>query len=125
MWWRLAFPLVFMFGPRVIPRVVRTLYVVWKLIFDRRVPLLLRLLVPATLIYFATLGLRLPPVLSLGGYILVLSVAVWALLNLAPHEVVEGYAPWRAKARTERRSGGTSRVVEGSARVVDEDEPAK
>ena len=60
MWWRLAFPLVLMFAPRVIPRVARTVRLVWKLIFDSRVPLLLRLLVPGSLVYFLTPFARLP-----------------------------------------------------------------
>ena len=125
MWWRLAFPLVLMFAPRVIPRVARTVRLVWKLIFDSRVPLPLRLLVPGSLLYFLTPFARLHPV-GLVGYILVLLLAIWVLLNLAPRHVVEGYAPWRVRERTESDSKkDSSQVVEGSYRVVDEDEPTK
>ena len=121
MWWRLAFPLVFMLAPRLIPRLVRTAYLVWKLSFDRRVSLLLRLLLPATIIYFVTPIARIPLVGPV-GYLLVLSAAVWLLLNLAPQDVVASYAPWRAGTKPE---GGPvrdpSKVVEGSYRMADDD----
>ena len=125
MWWRLAFPLLFFFGPRLIPRMTRVAYLVWKLSFDSRVPLLLRLLVPATLAYFATPFSRIPYV-GLAGYIPVLSLAIFILLNLAPPQVVESYAPWRARRRTTHPSEkDPSKVVEGSSRLVDEEEPPK
>ena len=125
MLWRLVFPFVLMFAPRLIPRLVRTAYLVWKLSFDSRVSLLLRLLVPATIIYFVTPIARIPLVGPV-GYLLVLSAAVWLLLNLAPQDVVATYAPWRAGTRPD---GGPdrdpSKVVEGSYRVADDDKPDK
>lgn len=126
MWWRLAFPLMFFMGPRLIPRLVRTVYVVWKLTFDHRVPLLLKLLVPATLLYFVLPLSRLPYV-GLAGYLVLLSFAIFLLLNLSPRDVVYGYAPWRAKQRPSTGSGEkhSSRVVEGSYEVVDEEESTK
>ena len=125
MWWRMAFPLVFILAPRLIPPVARRVYLVWKLTFDHRVPLLLRLLVPGTLVYFLTPVGRLPLVGPV-GYLLVLSLAIWALFNLAPRHVVGSYAPWRAKGRTEERSKKeSSGVVEGSYHLVDDEEPTK
>ena len=126
MWWRLAFPVVMIMGPRLIPRLVRTVYVVWKLTFDRRVPALLKLLLPATLLYFALPLSRLPYV-GPAGYLVVLSIAVFLLLNLAPSDVVYRYAPWKAKHRpaTDSSVKHASHVVEGSYHVVDEEEPPK
>ena len=125
MLWRLAFPFVFFFAPRLIPRITRVAYLVWKLSLDSRVPLLLRLLVPATLVYFATPFSRFPYV-GLAGYIPVLSLAIFFLLNLAPPRVVESHAPWRARQRTTHSSEkDPSRIVEGSSRLVDEEEPTK
>ena len=125
MLWRMVFPLVMMFTPRLVPRVVRTAYLVWKLIWDGRVPLLLRLLVPATLIYFLTPFARIPMV-GLVGFILLLLLAVFVLFNLAPREVVEEHAPWRASRRPEGRSEkGSSRIVEGSHRLENEEEGSK
>ena len=123
MWWRMALPIVFMFAPGLIQRLVRTAHLVWKLSFDRKVPLLLKLLVPATLIYFLTPVARVP-YLGPVGYALVLWVAVSILLSLAPRDVVEFHAPWRARGDSRPRSEkGPERVVEGSYRLVDDDKP--
>ena len=92
MWFRFAFPLLMILAPRLIPRFVKTGYVVWKLLFDSRVPLLLRLLVPASLIYFVHPISRLP-YLGPIGFLVLLFLASFILLNLAPRDVVEGYAP--------------------------------
>ena len=123
MWWRLAFPLVMILGPRLIPPVVRRVRLAWKLILDSRVPLLLRLLVPATLVYFLTPVGRLPLVGPV-GYIVVFSLALWALFNLAPRDVVDSHAPWRSRRRAEEpRNKETSRVVEGSYQLVEDEKP--
>ncbi len=122
--WRLAFPLMFILAPRVIPRLVRTVYLVWKLYFDHRVPLLLKLLPPATIIYFLTPFARVP-VVGLAGYLVVLAFAIFLFLNLSPREVVERYAPWRARTgSTSQTEQDRSRVVEGSFRLKD-DEPTE
>ena len=125
MWWRLAFPLIYLFAPRLIPRAIRTAYLVWKLSFDGRVPLLLRLLVPGTLLYFIHPISRIP-YLGLAGFVMLLLIAVWILLNFAPEWVVESYAPWRSGGRTTgRRQEDSKKVVEGTGRMVDEEEPGK
>ena len=92
---------------------------------DHRVPLLLKLLVPATILYFVTPLARVPYV-GLAGYLFVLWVAVSILFNLAPRDVVESYAPWRAS----RKTGSTvkedsSQVVEGSYRLLDNEGPTE
>ena len=123
--WRLAYPFLLLFGPVILPRLVRTVYAVWKLSMDKRVNILLRLLTPATLIYFLTPFSRLP-LIGFAGYFVVLAVAVYMLLNMAPREVVEEHAPWRARRDygRGRTSGDDEQVVEGSGRIIDEDEPS-
>ena len=121
--WRLAFPLILLFAPRLIPRLVRTVYLTWKLLFDNRVPLLLKLLLPASLIYFVTPIARLPYVGPV-GYLIILWLAVSIFINLAPRRVVEEYAPWRSKGdAAQRTSKDSARVVEGSYRLKDDEEP--
>ena len=125
MWWRLAFPIVLFFVPRLIPSVVRRVYLLWKLVFDARVPLLLKLLLPGTLLYFV-LPLSRVPYLGPAGYLLLFFFAAWLLINLAPRNVVDYYAPWRARSKSP--SGGEkdpSKVVEASYHVVDEDKKAE
>ena len=125
MWWRLAFPLIFTLAPRLIPRLARRVYLAWKLTFDRRVPLLLKLLAPATLIYIFTPFSRVPYA-GPAGFIFLLSLAIWALVKFAPRDVVESYAPWMARERTASdRKQDSSRVVEGKYHMVDEEESNK
>ncbi len=121
----ILFPLLMMFLPRLIPRLARTVWLAWKLSFDGRVPLLLRLVVPATLLYFLTPFARIPLV-GLAGYLAVLCVAVYLLTNLAPRAVVEGYAPWRARDDGgDQPPQGPSRIVEGRYQVKEDDEAEK
>jgi hypothetical protein len=137
MWMRLILvPIILYLVPRILPRVLRTGYLVWKLAFDRRVSLFLKLMLPATLIYFLTPIFRIPMAGPL-GYLVVLLFAVWLFINLSPQNVVAEYAPWRAKDgptgndHGQGPSGDPSKVVDGSYRVVDgtpdgeEQEPEK
>ncbi len=110
--WRLIFLIPYLIR---FPKVSRTIYLVWRLIFDRRVPWLLRLLVPASIVYFVTPIARLPFIGPI-GFIIVLLLAVWLLLNLAPRHVIDSHT---GNVRREERD--PKRVVEGRYKVVDED----
>ena len=119
---RLLYPLLFILGPRLIPRVVRAVRLAWNLSFDARVPFLLKLLVPGTLVYFLMPIARLHLV-GLAGYLVVLSAAVWLLINLSPLEVVSYHAPWRSRGRSAGRSKrDSSEVVDSTGWVVEEEE---
>ena len=124
--WRFIIQILLMLSPLVLPRMLRTAYLVWKLTFDSRVPLLLRLLVPTALVYFVVPVSIVPDVLPFGvGLIedmLLLLLAVWVLIRFAPPHVVEDYAPWRASSKPSRSSsgGGPSKVVDSTYRIVDE-----
>ena len=124
MWWRLAFPLVMILGPRLIPRVVRGVYLVWKLVLDSRVPILLKLILPAPLLYLATPIARILP-LAAAGLIVLVPLAMWVFVSLAPRHVVEHHAPWRARGEPRQRPEDRSKVVEGTYHVVDEEERGK
>lgn len=124
--WRLVIQILFMLSPFILPRMLRTTYLVWKLTFDSRVPLLLRALVPTALVYFVIPVSIVPDVLPFGvGLIedvLLLFLAVWVLIRLAPPHVVSEYAPWRASSKSSRSSskGDPSKVVDSTYRIVDE-----
>ncbi len=49
--YRLAFPILMMLVPRFLPQIIKHVVLVWRLIFDKRVNLLLRSLVPLAVIY--------------------------------------------------------------------------
>lgn len=131
MWWRLALPLLWILVPRFIPGVARTTYLVWKLTFDSRVPLLLRLLIPASLVYFVVPFGLIPDLLPFGiGLIedvILLLLAVWALVSFAPQHVIEEHAPWKARTGSAQSPSekDPAKVVEGSFHVVDEEDPKK
>ncbi len=126
--WRLIIQILLMLSPLVLPRMLRTAYLVWRLTFDSRVPLLLKLLVPAALVYFVVPVSIVPDVLPFGvGLIedvLLLFLAVWVLIRFAPAHVVADYAPWRAPSKSSKGSpkGGSSKVVDSTYRIVDEGE---
>mgnify|MGYP001189215045 CR=1 FL=1 len=127
MLWRLALPLIFMLAPRLIPRLGRNIYLVWRLTFDPRVPLLLRLIVPASLVYFVVPIGIIPDLLPFGiGLIedvLLLVLAVWILFSFAPQHVVAEHAPWKVQTGSTNSAAekDPSKVVEGNYHVVDED----
>ena len=120
---RLALPLLFFLIPRLGPRVFRFLRLIWRLSFDKRVPLILRLLVPLAVVYFLLPIDLVPDTLGyLGKFddLIILALAVLFLTKLAPKHVVDehmGKQP--AKDRPEEKD--PSKIVDGSAHIVDED----
>ena len=122
MFHRLAMPLAFILLPRLLPRAFRLARLVWKLTFDRRVPLLLRTLVPFALVYAISpvdLLRDWIPVLGRFDDLLVLGMSVLALVKLSPRQVVEDIqGPPANRSRPEEQD--PSKVVDGSARVVDD-----
>ncbi len=125
---RLAIQIMLMLSPFVLPRLLRTVRLVWKLTFDSRVPLLLRALVPAALLYFVIPVSVVPDILPFGvGLIedvVLLLLAVWVLIRFAPSHVVREHAPWRASSRSSRsyRDDDPSNVFDSTYHVVDEGE---
>ena len=123
MLFRLAFPLIFMFGPRLLPRVVRYLRLVWRLTFDKRVPIYLRLLVPLAIIYFISPVDLLSdwiPVIGRFDDILVLGLATLFLTKLSSKHVLDDIlGPPPNQPRPEDKD--PSNVVDGSSQVVDDD----
>ncbi len=106
-----------------LPRILRFLRLVWRLTFDKRVPLLLRFLVPLALLYVLSPIDLLPDWVPRLGWVddlLVLGLAVLLLTKLAPRHVVEEHLGNRHDTgRAEEKD--PSKVVEGSARLIDEE----
>ena len=119
---RLAFPLLFILVPRLLPGIIRFIRLVWRLAWDRRVPIVLRALVPlAVLYFFLPSGLihdRVPRV-GFADDIIILALAVLLLTKLAPKHVVDEHlGKPRASNRPEDKD--PSKVVDGSSRLIDE-----
>jgi uncharacterized membrane protein YkvA (DUF1232 family) len=97
----------------------------WKLIFDKRVPKVLRLLVPLALLYALPgfpniLKDSLHPILGRFDDLIVLGFSLLLLTKLAPKHVVDehmGIQPANPRPQEE----DPSKVVEGSAQILEED----
>lgn len=106
---------------------VRSLRLVWRLLQDSRVPALPKLIIPAAILYVLSPIDLLPDfILGLGQFddvaIVFLSIALF--VEFCPRAIVEEHR--RALAEGEPTAGySEDGVVEGSYRVVRDDDPAK
>ncbi len=123
MFMRLAVPLLLFFAPRFLPHILRFARLVWRLSFDRRVPLLLRMLLPAAILYAVSPFDLVPdrvPILGRFDDLIFLTFALLLLVKLSPKEVVDehnGVAP--SSNRPEEKD--PNKVVDGTGRVIDDE----
>jgi uncharacterized membrane protein YkvA (DUF1232 family) len=119
---RLAFPILMMLMPRFLPQIIKHVVLVWRLIFDKRVNLLLRSLVPLAVIYAIVptdLVKDQIPVIGRFDDFIVFGLAVLFLIKLAPKHIVDEYLGVKpASNRPEDRD--PKNVVDGSSRLIDD-----
>ena len=120
--YRLLMPLVFMFGPRILPPVIRFVRLIWRLIRDKRVPIVLRALVPLAIVYaISPLDLirdRLP-VVGRFDDLIVLVLAVLILIKFSPQRVVDEHLG-KPVSSNRPEDKDPSKVVDGSSRLIDD-----
>ena len=122
MFYRIAVPLLLFFVPRLLPRALKFARLVWRLTFDKRVPLVLRLLVPVAILYAVSpfdLVKDSVPVLGRFDDLIFLALALLLLVKLSPKEAVDehnGVVP--PSDRPEDKD--PDKVVDGTGRVVDD-----
>ena len=120
---RLAYPLLLMFAPRLIPYIIKYVLLLWRLTFDRRVNIVLRALIPLALLYvLSPVDLLRDRVPILGRFddLIILGLAVLFLIKLSPRHVVNehlGITP--VSDRPEDKD--PSNVVDGKSRIVDDE----
>ncbi len=120
---RLAISLMFFMMPRLLPHILRFLRLVWRLIFDKRVSIFLRALVPLAVLYVLWPLDLIPdniPILGRFDDLIILGLATLLLTKLAPRHVVDelqGVRP--ADDRPEEKD--PSKIVDGSSHLIDED----
>ena len=119
---RLLYPILMTLIPRILPQVLRYL----KLTFDRRVNIILRALIPLALVYFIWPGRpfdlapdRLPFGIGKIDDLLVFGTAALLLIKLSPKHVVDEHLG-REPISDRPEDGDPSKVVDGSARFVDD-----
>ncbi len=123
MFHRLALPLIFFLFPRVGPPIFRFVRLIWRLNFDKRVPLVLRTLVPLAILYFLLPIDLIPDTLGyLGKFddFIILAMAVLLLTKLAPRHVVDEHSGNKRKDDHPQEKD-PDKIVEGSAHIVDDD----
>ena len=97
--------------------------VAWRLLWDRRVPVSTKLLLPAALLY-ALFPVDLLPdfFLALGQLddLTVLLIAMTLFVRLCPQHLVREHLDRMAgRQRPERREDGSGKVIEGDYEVLD------
>ena len=123
MFTRLAIPLLLLLLPRFLPQIIRFGRLVWRLSVDKRVPLILRLLLPLAIIYAVSPFDLVPdrvPILGRFDDLIFIAFALLLLVKLSPKEVVDeinGVVP--PSDRPEDKD--PDKVVDGSGRVVDDE----
>ena len=122
MFMRIALPLLLFFAPRFLPHILRFARLVWRLTFDKRVPLFLRLLLPLAILYAVSpidLVKDTVPVLGRFDDLIFIALALLLLVKLSPKEVVDehnGVIP--PSDRPEDKD--PDKVVDSTGRIVDD-----
>ncbi len=122
MFMRIAVPILLFFVPRLLPTAVRFGRLVWRLTFDKRVPLFLRLLLPAAILYAVSpidLIKDTVPVLGRFDDLIFIAMALLLLVKLSPKEVVDehnGVIPPPDRPN----EGDPDKVVDSTGRIIDD-----
>ena len=122
MFTRVAIPLILFLAPRYLPRALRFARLVWRLSFDKRVPIILRLLLPLALVYVISPVDFLKDTVPIVGRfddLIVVGLAVLFLVTFAPKEVVDEHNG-KIKAGDRPEDKDPSKVVDGSSRLIDD-----
>ena len=124
MFHRLAFPLIFFLAPRLLPKAIPFARLVWRLTFDNRVSIFLRILVPLSLIYaISPIDLikdRVPFGIGRFDDLIILGLALLFLTKLAPKNIVDEHMG-RAPESSRPEDKDPNNVVDGSSRIVDDE----
>jgi uncharacterized membrane protein YkvA (DUF1232 family) len=119
---RLAFPILMMLVPRFLPQIIKHVVLVWRLIFDKRVNIILRSLVPLAVIYAIVptdLVKDNVPIIGRFDDLIVFGLALLFLTKLAPkHIVAEHLGIKPGSDRPEDQD--PKNVVDGSSRIIDD-----
>ena len=120
---RLAIPLLYMFGPKLLPPIIKFLRLIWRLTFDKRVSIFLRMLVPLAIVYVVSPYDLLKdwiPIVGRFDDLLILALATLLLTKLTPKHIVDELSG-ASLNRDRPEDKDPSNVVDGSSRIVDDD----
>ena len=122
MLYKLALPLIFILAPRFLPHIIRLVRLVWRLVRDKRVPMVLRALVPLAIVYaISPLDLIRDRVPIIGRFddVIVIVLAVLFLIKFSPQHVLDEHMG-KVPPSTRPEDNDPSKVVDGSSKLVDD-----
>ena len=123
MFQRLALPLLFFLAPRLLPKAIKLGVLVWRLLFDKRVSIFIRALVPLALLFiispFDLIKDRIP-VLGRFDDLIVIGLALLFLIKLAPKSVVDEHMGVIPKSNRPE-DNDPDKVVDGTSKVIDDE----
>ena len=123
MFQRLALPLLFFLAPRLLPKAIKLGVLVLRLLFDKRVSIFIRALVPLALLYiispFDLIKDRIP-VLGRFDDLIVIGLALLFLIKLAPKSVVDEHMGVIPKSNRPE-DNDPDKVVDGTSKVIDDE----
>lgn len=120
---RLAIPLLLFLLPRFLPRVLGFVRLVWRLSFDKRVSIVLRLLLPLAILYvISPIDLLKDTIPIVGRFddLIVLALALLFLTKLSPKDVVDEHSG-NIKPTDRPEDKNPDKVVDGKSRLIDDE----
>ena len=123
MFQRLALPLLFFLAPRLLPKAIKLGVLVWRLLFDKRVSIFIRALVPLALLYIISpFDLIKDRIHVLGRFddLIVIGLALLFLIKLAPKSVVDEHMGVIPKSNRPE-DNDPDKVVDGTSKVIDDE----
>tara|TARA_B110000263_G_C15265916_1_gene491100 strand:+ start:14 stop:385 length:372 start_codon:yes stop_codon:yes gene_type:complete len=123
MFHRLAMPLLYFLAPRLLPKVIKFVVLVWRLTFDKRVSIFLRMLVPLAIVYvISPVDLLRDRVPIIGRFddLIVFGLALLFLTKLAPPAIINEHMGVEPKSDRPEDKDPES-VVDGTSRLIDDE----
>jgi uncharacterized membrane protein YkvA (DUF1232 family) len=123
MFHRLAMPFLYFLAPRLLPKVIKFVVLVWRLTFDKRVSIFLRMLLPLAIVYvISPVDLLRDRVPIIGRFddLIVFGMALLFLIKLASPAIVDEHMGVEPKSDRPEDKDPES-VVDGTSRLIDDE----
>ena len=123
MFHRLAMPFLYFLAPRLLPKVIKFVVLVWRLTFDKRVSIFLRMLLPLAIVYvISPVDLLRDRVPIIGRFddLIVFGLALLFLIKLASPAIVDEHMGVEPKSDRPEDKDPES-VVDGTSRLIDDE----
>jgi uncharacterized membrane protein YkvA (DUF1232 family) len=123
MFHRLMFPLLYFLAPRMLPKLIKFAVLVWRLTFDKRVSIFLRMLVPLAIVYVISpvdLIRDRVPIIGRFDDLIVVGLALLFLTKLASPAIVDEHMGVEPKSDRPEDEDPES-VVDGKSRLIDDE----